>query len=114
MSVFRPAVRVRAPDGRDWEVYAYKLRVERPAVEGRRLSRLVRRVRLTLVSAGRSLRTDEWTIEAICFVPGESYSWRTTREFKGQVLARVEGGLARGDPPTRLPNASFLGWRRPR
>jgi hypothetical protein len=114
VSVFRPAVRVRAPDGRDWEVYAYKLRVERAAVEGPRLTRLVRAARLTLVSAGRSLRTDEWTIEAICFVPGESYRWRTTREFKGQVLARVEGGLARGDPPTRLPNASFLGWRRPR
>lgn len=114
MSVFRPAVRVRAPDGRDWEVYAYKLRVERPSVAGRRLARLARGVGLTLVSAGRSLRDDEWTIEAICFVPGESYRWRTTREFKGQVLARVEGGLARGDPPTRLPNASFLGWRRRR
>jgi hypothetical protein len=113
VSVFRPAVRVRAPDGRDWEVYAYRLRLERPAVEGRRLTRAVRALRLALVGGVRSLRGEDWTIEAICFVPREAYRWRTTREFKGQVLARVEGGLARGEPPAGLPNATFLGWHRP-
>jgi hypothetical protein len=114
VSLFRPSVRVRAPDGRDWEIYAYKLRTERAPAQGRFLARVVRSVRLTAVSAVRSLRADEWTIEAVCFVPRESYAWRTTREFKGQVIARVEGSLARGDPPARLAHATFLGSRRPR
>jgi hypothetical protein len=48
----------------------------------------------------RALRTDEWTIEAISWAPFQSrYTWSTTREYRGQVLAQVEGGLARGEIP---------------
>jgi hypothetical protein len=48
----------------------------------------------------RALRTDEWTIEAISWAPFQCrYTWSTTREHRGQVLAQVEGGLARGETP---------------
>jgi hypothetical protein len=114
VSVFRPTVRLQDPEGRDWEIYAYKLDLQIGPDEGRFLRRAARAARASLVSAIRSLRSDEWTIEAICFVPRESYRWRTTGEFKGQVLARVEGSLARGDVPTRLTNAFLVDWRRPR
>ena len=114
MSVFRPTVRLQDPDGRDWEIYSYKLDFDLSSGDGRWLRRAARAVRSLPVSAIRSLRSDEWTIEAICFIPRESYRWRTTREFKGQVLARVEGSLARGDVPTRMTNAFLVDWRRPR
>ena len=107
-------MRVRDPDGREWEIYAYKLDVDLQLGDTRRLRRAARAVKGTSLSALRSLRSDDWTIEAICFVPRESYTWRTTREFKGQVLARVEGSLARGDVPTRLTNAVLVNWRGPR
>jgi hypothetical protein len=114
VSVFRPTVRVQDPDGREWEIYAYKLDVDLQLGDARLLRRAVRAVKGASLSALSSLRSDQWTIEAICFVPRESYTWRTTREFKGQVLARVEGSLARGDVPTRLTNATLVDWRRPR
>ena len=114
MSVFRPTVRLQDPDGRDWEIYAYKLDLDVDGGDGRPLLRAAQAARSLAGSAVHSLRSDEWTIEAICFVPRESYRWRTTREFKGQVLARVEGSLARGDVPTRLTNALLVDWRRPR
>ena len=139
MSVFRPTVRVRSPDGRDWEVYAFKLAVrdrgqwdpgladagpwrllpELAALDAvlwvlGLVPRAVVRLGDACLAALRSVRSDDWTIEAICFVPRESFAWRTTREFKGQVLARVEGGLARGDVQTQLAHATFLGWQRPR
>ena len=113
MSVFRPAVRVQDPDGREWEIYAYKLDVTLQLGDARLLRRAARAVQGSLFGALRSLRSDQWTIEAICFVPRESYTWRTTREFKGQVIARVEGSLARGDVP-RLTNATLVDWRGPR
>lgn len=113
MSVFRPAVRLQDPDGRDWEIYAYKLAVQ-VGPDGRFLRRAARAARAVTVGAIRSVRSDEWTIEAICFIPRESYRWRTTGEFKGQVLARIEGSLARGDVPTRLTNAFLVDWRRGR
>jgi hypothetical protein len=48
----------------------------------------------------RALQSDEWTIEAISWAPFECrYTWSTTREYRGQVLAQVEGGLARGEMP---------------
>ena len=31
MSVFRPAARLTSPDGRDWELYAYRIRLPRRA-----------------------------------------------------------------------------------
>jgi hypothetical protein len=64
------------------------------------------------VAAVRSLRSDEWTVEAVTFLPHrERYVWTTTREFKGQVLAQVEGHLARGDIPQHLTNGTYLGLR---
>jgi hypothetical protein len=113
VSVFRPAVRVTAPDGREWEIYAYKLRLQ-PArkASARRFRTLRRLLDLTIAAAG-SLRSDTWTIEALSFLPQpQSCAWTTTREFRGQVLAQVEGRLAGGDVPSRLPNATYLGWRR--
>ena len=114
MSVFRPSVRLQDPDGRHWEIYAYKLDLDVDSGDGRPLRRAAQAASSLAGSAIRSLRSDEWTIEAICYIPRERYRWRTTREFKGQVLARVEGSLARGDAPTRLTNALLVDWRRSR
>jgi len=140
VSVFRPAVRLTAPDGREWEIYAYKVSVGdraewdtdlvdtdgvyTPAGAGLALVNgvvwlvtLVPRLLMRLFDAGvagvRTLRSDTWTIEAITFMPQrQSYVWRTTTEHRGQVLAQVEGNLARGYVPQRLRNATYLGWRR--
>jgi hypothetical protein len=122
VSVFRPAVRVTAPDGREWEIYAYKLplrnllhqpRSNESATRFRTLRVAVRRVRELAVAVTRSLGSDTWTIEALTFLPQkQSYAWTTTREFRGQVLAQVEGRLAGGDVPSRLRNATYLGWSR--
>jgi hypothetical protein len=113
MSLLRPAARVRAPDGSEWEIYAYKLRPRdrrRAVVRGpRRLLRVVAAAR----AAVRALGSDEWTIEAITFMPQrQSYRWQTTGEFRGQVLAQVEGSLARGDLPANLRNAIYSGLSR--
>jgi hypothetical protein len=63
-------------------------------------------------AALRARGSDTWTIEAITFVPRrESYAWRTTSEFRGHVLAQVEGQLARGEIP-RPRNATYLGASR--
>lgn len=84
MSSFRPAARTVDPDGREWEIYAYRPKPRR--------RRLLPRI---LVS-----RSDEVTIEALSFAPYPlSYRWTTTREYKGNVLASVEGRLARGEIP---------------
>ena len=131
MSVFRPARRVTSPDGREWEIYAFRLtlperRPQRDAPfeerEGAAQAvggilwllggafRLLRRLLVDLPPAAvRALRSNEWTVEAISWAPyRRSYSWTTTREFRGQVLAQVEGGIARGDVP-RPRNATYLG-----
>jgi hypothetical protein len=109
VSLLRPAVRVRSPDGREWEIYAYKLRRRRRRGRGRRLERAWAAV----AGAVRALRSDEWTIEAITFMPQrQSYRWRTTSEYRGQVLAQVEGSLANGGPPTNLRNATYAGLSR--
>ena len=61
----------------------------------------------------RSLRSDEWTIEAITWLPQrQAYAWTTAREFRGQVLAQVEGHLTRGDIPQHLTNAVYRGLQR--
>jgi hypothetical protein len=107
MSVFRPAVRFQSPDGRAWELYAY--RTKEPLRRTRRLARLGER----LVVSVRALRGDAWTIQAITWAPiASSYTWTTTTEFRGQVLAQVEGNLARGDVPLHLTNATFRGASR--
>lgn len=113
MSVFRPAVRVTAPDGREWEIYAYKLRLQPARSAGTVRFRALRRLLELAVAAAGSLRSDMWTIEALSFLPQpQRCAWTTTREFRGQVLAQVEGRLAGGDLPSRLPNATYLGWSR--
>jgi hypothetical protein len=140
VSVFRPAVRLTAPDGREWEIYAYRIAVGgraewdtdvvdvnglyNPGAAGFALLNammwivmLVPRLLVRLFDAGvaalHALRSDQWTIEAITFMPQrQSYVWRTTSEYRGQVLAQVEGNLASGHVPQRLRNATYLGWRR--
>ncbi|MHB8471167.1 MAG: hypothetical protein ACYDCH_15660 [Gaiellaceae bacterium] len=106
MSVFRPSARATGPDAREWEIYAYRLKRAAPSGK-RRLRRLAELV----AEAARALRADEWTIEAVSWLPRqERYRWTTTGEHRGQVLAQVEGGLTRGDVP-RPRNARYLGYR---
>jgi hypothetical protein len=140
VSVFRPTVRLTAADGRDWEIYAYKLEIgdraewdtdllddtiaSNTASAGIALVNaiawlvmLVPRLLFRLVDVGlaaaRAARSDKWTIEAIPFLPQrQSYTWRTTSEHRGQVLAQIEGSLQRGDVPQNLRNATYVGWRR--
>jgi hypothetical protein len=134
--MFRPSARVSDPHGREWEIYASKLTLPRrgppdPTPEGSSvlnpradiffapldgliylLAFIPRLVLLVLVdfpvAAARALRSDTWTIEAISWAPFRaSYTWTTTLEHRGQVLAQVEGGLARGDTP-RPRNTQFV------
>lgn len=96
MSLFRPAAKVTSPDGRAWKIYAYRFRWQRP----RRLRDLPRALVVSLRS--------EWTIDAVTYEPQETlHTWTTAAEHKGQVLAQVEGHLARGDVPLRLSNAVY-------
>jgi hypothetical protein len=138
VSVFRPAVRLESPDGRAWEIYAYKIQLRDRDAWGTGIEdshplpqaqaalmlvdgilwllllvpRAIVRLYDVAVAATRSLRSDAWTVEAIVHLPGrQSYAWTTTTEYKGQVLAQVEGHLARGDIPQRLTNATYLGAR---
>jgi hypothetical protein len=141
VSIFRPSARVTGPDGREWEIYAYKLKLrdrgEPESIDDLRTGRdwnvdglvvlvdivlflvqLIPRTLLRLFDAAaagvRSTRTDEWTVDAVTYLPHETvYSWTTTREHKGQVLAQVEGHLARGDVPQHLTHATFRGEQRP-
>lgn len=137
MSVFRPAAKVTSPDGREWEIYAFKIKVRDrdpwdvddpyTASPGERivwllegivwLISLIPRALLRLFdiasAALTSVRSDEWTVEAVTWLPMETrYTWTTTREHKGQVLAQVEGSLARGDVPQRLRNGVYRGESR--
>jgi hypothetical protein len=140
MSIFRPSARVTSPDGREWEIYAYKLKVrDRDDPEGlddlrtgrdwnfdglvaladivlfvvQLVPRLLARLFGAATAGIRAARSDEWTIDAVTYLPHETvYSWTTTREHKGQVLAQVEGHLARGDVPQHLTHATFRGEQR--
>jgi hypothetical protein len=136
VSVFRPSARITGPDGRLWEIYAYKLDVHDrsdwdtdvvdppvPQPELFLVNLLVGLVMLVpralmrlfdvTAAAVRALQSDEWTIEAVTWLPQkQSYVWTTTGEYRGQVLAQVEGSLTRGDVPQHLRNATYLGWRR--
>jgi hypothetical protein len=140
VSVFRPSVRLTAPDGHEWEIYVYKLEVGNRAewdtdvfddqgTYGKAaaelaivnavvwLVMLIPRLLFRLVDVGiaaaRAIRSDTWTVEAITFMPQrQSYTWTTTGEYRGQVLAQVQGSLQRGDIPQRLRNATYTGWRR--
>jgi hypothetical protein len=129
VSVFRPSARVADPHGRTWEIYAFRVVLpDRPVgdspleYQGALLQAigaffwltrgfLVLLVRLLVdvpAAAVRAARSDDWTIEAVSWAPYlRRYTWKTTREFRGQVLAQVEGGLARGEVPTPR-NAQFM------
>jgi hypothetical protein len=88
MSSLRPSARTTSPDGRAWEIYAYR---ERIAPESGRLRRLRRLF---------APRAREWTIEAVSWAPYPvRHRWTVTPDRKGQVLASVEGQLARGVHP---------------
>jgi hypothetical protein len=101
VSLLRAAARVTAPDGREWEIYAYRFRWQRPS-----------RKRDVLRALARSL-PPEWTVAAVTYDPHETvYRWTTTRPYKGQVLAQVEGSIARGTIPHHLTNATYLGESR--
>ena len=107
MSVFRPSARVVGPDGRLWEIYAYKVKLRHRDAPRVRARRPVRRFVALVRAVARSLRADEWTVEAVTFAAhAERHAWTTTTEYKGQVLAQVEGSLARGDVPKNLSHAT--------
>jgi hypothetical protein len=139
VGVFRPAARVTDPSGRAWEIYATRLQLPDrrepdpgftdpgvPATPAAAsvavvdgivwLFLLVPRVLFRLavdlpVAAVRASRSDTWTVEAIAWMPSKTtYTWRTTSEYRGHVLAQVEGQLARGEVP-RPRHAQFLGVR---
>lgn len=89
MSVFRPVVRTTGPDGREWEIYAF--RIEWPK------RRRIRRLPATL---WRALRSDTWTVEAVTYAAHhERHRWRTASEYRGQTLAQIEGSIVRGEFP---------------
>jgi hypothetical protein len=134
--MFRPSARVTDPHGREWEIYASKLAMPRRGAPdptpaglgfppGRTeivtapidgivyllsfIPRLLLRLFVDLpVAAVRALRSDTWTIDAISWAPFRaSYTWTTRREYRGQVLAQVEGAIARGEKP-HPRNATFV------
>ena len=116
MSKLRATAVVTAPDGSEWEIYAYKFRW-RPPPRRRELGR-------AMVAAVRTLQLQIWTVDAVTYLPRKRvYTWRTTGEHKGQVLAQktitalrlVAGAYASAQraPSARLPLSSGAGnaWR---
>jgi len=88
MSSLRPSARTHSPDGRDWEIYAYRTRIDVETGAFRRLRRLF------------APREKDWTVEAVSWAPYPvRHRWTVRPERKGQVLASVEGYLARGEEP---------------
>jgi hypothetical protein len=88
MSSLKAAARTTAPDGREWEIYAYRTRAAPSTGRFRRIRRLL------------APRSPEWTIEAVSWAPYEArHRWTVPREIRGQALATVEGELARGRTP---------------
>jgi len=122
VSVFRPSAHVTGPDGSEWEIYAYRIQLPGGRTLPSRLGALPRpfggtRVLLTRLlwdvprAALAALGSDEWTIEAVSWQPSRtSLGWRTTREYRGHVIAQVEGQLARGETP-KPHHARYLGTR---
>ena len=141
MGLFRPVVKVADPEGREWELYAYKLRLKPvgpyepdlpvDTLMGFGDSRaygllvvvdaaawlLMLPLRLLVLlawelprAAVKSRGSDEWTVEAVTWLPHETrYTWTTTGEFRRNVLAQLEGQLARGELPPRLTRATYIG-----
>jgi hypothetical protein len=112
MSVFRPVARFTDRVGRDWEIYAYRIQLP-PREQGLRKGRIRRALRRVFSDLPRAAlaarRSDEWTIDALTRVPRRTkYTWRTTGEYRGHVLAQVEAGIADGEIP-RPRHATFVG-----
>ena len=123
MSSLRPAARTMAPDGREWEIYAYALQLRRrkpvhettvgdaPTWLGAVIDsvvflvtlipRMVTRFFYDLpVAAARARNSDTLFIEAVSWAPYElRLRWEISKDRRGQVLAQVEGQLARGERP---------------
>jgi hypothetical protein len=127
VSSLRPTRRIHGPDGREWEIYVYKLHLPHrpapdptpfvmgPTLQGAGISalldgigyivawipRLLLRVFVDLPAAAvRAARADEWIVEAISWAPFRtSYKWSTSGEVRRQVVALVEGALANGETP---------------
>jgi hypothetical protein len=63
-------------------------------------------------AAVRMRGSDVWTVEAITWQPHRTaFTWRTTGEFRRNVVAQVQGQLARGEVPTPR-HATYLGETR--
>ncbi|HVS84628.1 MAG TPA: hypothetical protein VHD91_03250 [Gaiellaceae bacterium] len=104
MSLLRPAARVTDPEGRTWELYLFRLQLPPPRrpVHGW--------LRELAAEAARARRSDEWFVEAVVWLPHETrYRWTTSGEFRRNVLAQLEGQLARGEVPPRPTRATYLG-----
>jgi hypothetical protein len=112
-----------SPDGREWEIYAYTLQLpgrqpieqaavaNAPSVQSAVIDGIVFVVLLVPrmlvrvlydfpVAALRAARSDTCLIEAVSWAPYPvKLRWEISKERKGQVLAQVEGQLARGEQP---------------
>ena len=112
MSSLRPTGRIEDVDGRTWEIYAYRFRLPEREDGRRGLRRLARRLADVPGAALAARRSDEWTIEAVAYLPHPTrYTWTTTSEYRGHVLAQVEAGVAAGQVP-RPRYATFVGTSR--
>ncbi len=114
MSSLRPAARIEDASGRTWEIYAFRFRWPELETSGR--FRRLRRIGRALVEVPRAAlaarSSDEWTIEAVSWLPSRTrYTWTTTSEYRGHVLAQVEAGVAGGEIP-RPRHATFVGTSR--
>jgi hypothetical protein len=88
MSGLRPAARAISPDGREWEIYAYRPRAEPASGRLRHMRRLF------------GPRAQDVLVEAVSWAPYPiRLRWEIAEDRKGQVLAQVEGQLARGERP---------------
>jgi hypothetical protein len=127
VSSLRPSRRFHGPDGREWEIYVYKVHLRArpapdptplvmgPSLHGAGIAALLDgiayivawiphllvRVVVDLPAAAfRSARTDEWIVEAISWAPfRSSYKWSTASDVRRQVVALVEGALVGGETP---------------
>jgi len=140
MSVFRPISRAVGPDGREWEIYAYRLRVRKreatydPGLaDGEPLgaafpymdlldailwffgliARLVVRVLWDVPRAGlAALGSDNWTVEAVTWYPQpRSHRWSTQRIHRREVVAEVAHQIAGGQLPPSPRHARYIGDR---
>lgn len=139
MSVLRPARKVTAPNGEEWEIYVYRVDLTwRPFTladelggPGGRLAAfdaLLALIELPLVFLGqvvlpalyavlrlpldlvRARGSTAVHVEAIRFTPWrESYRWTTTRDHRDRVLDQVARGFASGDIPPSILGAVFDG-----